>query len=232
MIPENEITSASVDIFLEKAKYTFIVPLSEPVITYKPQTWWQQWLHKPKQVESQETERSFTIYPCKAANMIRIAEVALSAQEEVGPGIESDKCIPIVNNQTTNMLYAVAAGIQNNQHEPERSLIDFLRNNADAIDLHRAAHFSVENENMAPLFQHFCLDKKESDKLKNKADKADKIIHSIFASASKHYGWSLDFVKWGLSWDNFVLYLAVIPGYEEEEKVEEQMEVKDIWDIF
>lgn len=235
MISENEITGASVDIFLEKAKYTFLIPLSEPVITYKPQLWWQKWLRKPKQVQSQETERSFTIYPCKAANMARIAGVALSLLEDVNTGIAPDKRIQLVNNQITNMLYTAVAGIQNNQHEPDPELIQFLRNNCDAIDLCRAAHYIVENENLAPLFQHFNLDKKESDNLKNKADKsnkADKIIHSVFASASKHYGWSLDFVKWGLSWDNFVLYLAVIPGYEEEEKVEEKIEVKDLWDIF
>lgn len=41
---------------------------------------------------------------------------------------------------------------------------------------------------------------------------------------------------WGMSWDNFVIAMAVIPGYEGDDSEsgsgKEKIEVKDIWDVF
>jgi hypothetical protein len=37
-----------------------------------------------------------------------------------------------------------------------------------------------------------------------------------------------------MTWDNYVLYLASIPKYEDDEsgKAEDKPEVKDAWDLF
>lgn len=159
---EDKIISASVDTFLEKAKYTLTVPLLEPIThykeqipIYKEQNWFERLTRKPKEVIEQdpeidwiETERSFTIYPCKAANMARIARTALTLPLEIEGYYKSDTILPLIDQHLDTVLYVVAAGIQNNQHEPDPQLIEFLRINCDAIDLLHAAYYVMENVNM------------------------------------------------------------------------------------
>lgn len=135
---EDKIISASIDTFLEKAKYTLTVPLLSP-----KRTLWDWIRRKPI-----ETERSFTIYPCKAANMARIAHAALTMPTEIIADTKAEAYLPLINECMDTVLYVVAAGIQNNQHEPEQSLIDFLKINCDAIDLLHAAYYVMENVNM------------------------------------------------------------------------------------
>jgi hypothetical protein len=159
---EDKIISASVDTFLEKAKYTLTVPLLEPIThyreqepIYKEQSVWDKLLRKPKEVIPHdpeidwiETERSFTIYPCKAANMARIARAALTMPTEIQGDTKAEAYLPLIDTCMDTVLYVVAAGIQNNQHEPDPELIQFLRNNCDAIDLLHAAYYVMENVNM------------------------------------------------------------------------------------
>lgn len=135
---EDKIISASVDTFLEKAKYTLTVPL----LTRKRTLW--DWIRR----KPAETERSFTIYPCKAANMARIARAALTMPTEIQGDTSTFQSIPLIHECMDTVLYVVAAGIQNNQHEPDPQLIEFLRNNCDAIDLLHAAYYVMENVNM------------------------------------------------------------------------------------
>lgn len=135
---EDKIISASVDTFLEKAKYTLTVPLLTP-----KRTLWDWIRRKPV-----ETERSFTIYPCKAANMARIARAALTMPTEIQGDTKAEAYLPLIDTCMDTVLYVVAAGIQNNQHEPDPQLIEFLRNNCDAIDLLHAAYYVMENVNM------------------------------------------------------------------------------------
>jgi hypothetical protein len=161
---EDQIISASVDTFLEKEKYSFTVAIAEP----KRSLW--AWIkRKPLQ-----TERTFTIYPCKAANMARIAGVAVRMPNKLDGGTKEAVYLPLIVSHMDDVLYTVAAGIQNNKHEPNPALIEFLRDNADAIDLYKAAYFVLENVNMESFFNTIVLIKGSVTIIKKETSPVDR----------------------------------------------------------
>lgn len=164
MNQEDQIISASVDTFLEKAKYTFTVAITEP-----KRTLWESIRRKPLQ-----TERTFTIYPCKAANMARIAGMALKLPSELDGGSQAEVYLPLIASHLEDVLYTVAAGIQNNKHEPDPALIAFLRDNADGIDLYKATHFTLENVNMESFFNTIVLIKGSVTIIKKETSPVDR----------------------------------------------------------
>ena len=47
----------------------------------------------------------------------------------------------------------------------------------------------------------------------------------------KYFRWQPDFIH-TMTWTNFMLYMASIPRYDDDDKAEEKIEVKDLDDIF
>lgn len=150
---DNEIISAAAETIIDKPKFTFTIP-----ITWRPEvkrTLPDKLLRKP--LPEPETERTFTIYPCKVCNMYRIASVAARIPQEIKSGTLSEACLPLIYAHMKDIVYVIASAIQNNPLEPDPELITFINNNFDAIDLHSSLQPALQNLNMEAFFNSIVL---------------------------------------------------------------------------
>lgn len=147
MTNEDQIISASVDTFLEKPQF-LTVRIKKP----KKQTLWHKILRlKP------ETERIFTIHPCVAANMGRIAGVAVLMKNKLSGESPQEVLLPLLKDNRKDVIYSIAAGIQNDRLEPDPKLIYFLEDNLNAFDMEKALEIILDAKWLTSFFNSIVL---------------------------------------------------------------------------
>lgn len=168
MLQEQNIYPAVTATLNEKPKYEITIPLT--VLPEPPKrTILDRIMRKP--VPEPETERTFVIYPCKVCNMYRVAGVAARLPSELKGGTYSEVYLPLIHAHLKDVVYVVAAGIQNNREEPAPDLIRFIEDNFDAIDLFNTLQPVLENVNMEAFFNTIVLMKGAVDILRPKKEK-------------------------------------------------------------
>ena len=127
---EKELLQGVSDTLTDKPKLTFTVEV-------KHRTFWDKLLRKPN-------TRTFTIKSTVVANMYRVSARSLRLKEELVKLIDLSKnsanadigvTMQLINDHLDDIVYVVAAVIQNDAEEPKASLKNFIRNNFDAEDL-------------------------------------------------------------------------------------------------
>ncbi|MBB6109711.1 hypothetical protein SAMN05421821_105129 [Mucilaginibacter lappiensis] len=177
---DKEIYQGVVNTFTEKPKYTITIPISwrpevEPVPPVKRSLFERLFRGKPVQIEPEPipTEETFTIYPCKVANMWRVAGAATELPDEIKNGELAEVVLPLINDHLETIVYIVAAGIQNNHEEPSADLIKFIERNFDNQDLHTVLHYVLENVYMQSFLNSIVLAKGTVKILKPKTSPTD-----------------------------------------------------------
>jgi len=110
---------------LAQAGKAIIQQPKEVEVDVKPKTWLQKILMKKGFLKSKKV---FTIYPILVGNRYRISTIAL----RIPPGIFSkdvkhEEIWKAIRDHTDDLIYVVAVCIQNNEEEPSKALLNFLR---------------------------------------------------------------------------------------------------------
>lgn len=150
---EKDILTAITDTIIDKPKHEITIP-----VTWHPpvkRTWLDRVLRRPLPVK--EAERTFVIYPCKVGNMYRIAGRAAQLPAEVKEGTNAEVVLPLIHKHLKDVVYVVAAGIQNNHLEPDPELITFIEMNFDAADLYSCLDPVLESVGMQSFFNTIVL---------------------------------------------------------------------------
>ncbi|WP_183560689.1 hypothetical protein [Mucilaginibacter sp. SP1R1] len=163
---DKNILQGVVNTFTEKQKFTITIPVSwrpeQALLPPIKQTLLNRLLNgkaiqeKPVEMPDEET---FTIYPCKVANMWRIAGAATSLPDEIREGGLYETVLPLIHDHLVTIVYLVAAGIQNNHEEPAPELITFIERNFDNEDLYSCLFPVLENVNMQSFLNSIVLAK-------------------------------------------------------------------------
>ncbi|NII81750.1 MULTISPECIES: hypothetical protein [unclassified Pedobacter] len=153
---EKDILQNITDTLIEKSVYTLKVPIKHPMPVPK-RAIIDKILRKPIVVP--ETVREFNITPCIVGNMYRIAGRAVKLPGEILEGSMAGSLLPIINEHLSDLVYIVAAGIQNTKFEPEPDLIEFIEDNFEAEDLYQALLPILENLGMQSFLNSIALAK-------------------------------------------------------------------------
>lgn len=145
----NKVISAMADTLTEKPRYQFTVPIMEP-----RRTLWQWIQRKPI-----DTERTFVVFPPVVNNMYRIAGRSANLPQEVVKGTVAEIVLPLIYNHKDDIVYIIAAGIQNTKREPDADLIEFIGDNFDAEDLFNCLQAVLGGEWMQHFFNSIALAK-------------------------------------------------------------------------
>jgi len=167
---EQDILKAITDTLIEKQVFTLTVPIKEPLPEPK-RTVLDKVFRRHNQAV--ELERAFTITPCIVGNMYRIAGRAANLPAEIMDGSLAGSMLPIINNHLSDMVYIVAAGIQNTKREPDAELIQFIEDNFEAEDLYKALLPILENLGMQSFLNSIALAKGTVKILKPNASPQD-----------------------------------------------------------
>jgi hypothetical protein len=133
------------DTFTEAPVFQMRVPVRvvQPIQPIK-RTWIDRLLRKPIPISPDpETYRDFVIYPCVAANMIRIAGQAALLSEAIYED-NSENLVKLVPEEMPFMIYIIAAAIQNNHLEPDPELIEFIKINMSGRQIKEALFASFD----------------------------------------------------------------------------------------
>lgn len=167
--------------FTEKPKFTITVPISWLPDAPTPEPIKQSLfdrLFKGRAIQTPvtppETERTFTIYPCKVANMARIAGASVRLPDEIVTGTLAETVLPLIHEHLPTIVYVVAAGIQNNHEEPSEELIKFIERNFDNDDLYACLDPVLENVRMQSFLNSIVLAKGTEKILKPKTSPNDR----------------------------------------------------------
>lgn len=163
----NQIISALADTLTEKPRYQFTVAIREPKIPapyVAPKlTFWDKVTRKPIPItpepEPIEYTRTFTVYPPVVNNMYRIAGRSANLPQEVIKGTVAEIVLPLILNHKDDIVYIIAAGIQNTKREPDLELIDFIQDNFDSEDLFNCLQAVLGGEWMQHFFNSIALAK-------------------------------------------------------------------------
>lgn len=146
---DNQILSALADTLTDKPRYEFTVTIKEP-----RRTIWQ-WLRR----QPIQYSRTFTVHPPVVNNMYRIAGRSASLPVEVTKGTVAEIVLPLIYNHKDDVVYIIAAGIQNTKREPDNELIEFINDNFDAEDLFNCLQAVLGGEWMQHFFNSIALAK-------------------------------------------------------------------------
>ena len=185
---EKEIIGRAADALTEKAKFSITIPVSwypelptpEPLPIPKI-TFVDKILRKtlpviaPDPLPELETERELVFYPCKVANMSRIARTALLLPEEMLSEELNAAVLPLIadGSHLDNMIYIIAAAVQNNHMEPSNDLITFIKMNMDHEDMFLCMHQAFGSLGMQSFLNSIVLAKGTITVLKPEASPQD-----------------------------------------------------------
>lgn len=147
----NQIISAAVDTLTNKMVYSFTLVNKTPEKVKR--TFWERLMRKP--VKEVELSRSFNIYPCVVVNQYRIAAKAQSLPLELFE--EQSLMLSLVPEHLPTIVYIIAAAIQNNKHEPEKSLITYIEDNIDNEEILDVLSASLQQANMQSFMNSIVL---------------------------------------------------------------------------
>lgn len=152
---DEKILSAIGETLTEKPRYQFTVPIREPK---KPvRTLWDWVMRKPVPVI--DVSRTFTVFPPVVNNMYRIAARSANLPTEVTKGTVAKTVLPLILAHKDDIVYIIAAGIQNTKREPDLELIEFIEDNFDAEDLFNCLQAVLGGEWMQHFFNSIALAK-------------------------------------------------------------------------
>jgi hypothetical protein len=115
----------------------------------------------------------FELYPSVTGNMIRIAERAGRLPDELLGNALYEIALPLISKHGKDVIYIVAAGIQNNKHEPSKRLIEFITWNFQTQDLYDALMPILNGANMQAFMNSTILIKGTDSILKPRIDPMD-----------------------------------------------------------
>lgn len=153
---EKEILQGIADTITGKP-FTITIP-----IICKPEqpkrTLLERLLRKPLPPEPPK-ERVITISPCVVANMYRVAGRACSLPEEIISGSLTEAVLPLIPVHLPNIVYIVAAGIQNDHLEPDPELITFIERNFEQDQLFECMYEAIEGLKLQSFLNSIVLAK-------------------------------------------------------------------------
>lgn len=134
----NAVSSLELKTFLDLPVYRFEIKVKD----YK---WWHKLMMKPKAKE-------FVLYKTRLCNMGRCSEIGFRMPElsgSVGNLYDLIKiAYPLVRDHRKDVLYLVAACIQNSSKEPKLSLIKFIDDNCSAEMLNEIVSMCILNSDL------------------------------------------------------------------------------------
>jgi hypothetical protein len=164
---DNQIISALAEVLTEKPRYQFKIPIREPKIQAPyiapNRSFWDKITRKPianvPDPEPIEYVRNFVVYPPVVNNMYRIAGRSANLPVEVLKGKVAEIVLPLILTYKDDIVYIIAAGIQNTKREPDRELIEFIEDNFDGEDLFNCLQAVLGGEWMQHFFNSIALAK-------------------------------------------------------------------------
>lgn len=127
-------------------------PIKEMTIPVWDYTWWDRLLRRPKQ-------RTFQIHLCRVCNMERSATIAHMLPELINKTGDfksmeemTATIYPLVFSHKKDLVYLIAACIQNNWKEPKKSLIRYIDRNFSGEDLLDAAIYCISQSCLSSFY--------------------------------------------------------------------------------
>lgn len=178
---DKEIYQGVANSFTEKKKFSITVPVSwrpdapPPPPPVKRSLFERLFKPAPIQLHTPvpPSEETFTIYPCKLANMARIAGASVTLPDAIKDGGLAEVVLPLIPGHLPTIIYIVAAGIQNNHEEPSQELITFIERNFDGEDLYACLYPVLEQVQMQSFLNSIVLAKGTVSILKEKTSPTD-----------------------------------------------------------
>ncbi len=161
---EEDVLSGIVDTLVEKEVYRFNITIDQP----RKLSIWDRLLRRKV-----EKFRTFVIKPCKVCNMARVAGNAVKLPKEILEGNLSEAIMPLIPENIELMTYVIAAAIQNDDQEPKKSLITFIRRHFDNIDIYQGLHAALNGLEMESFLNSIVLAKGTISILKPKTNPMD-----------------------------------------------------------
>lgn len=166
---EKEILSGIAGTITDKPVFTITIPVKEP--KKSAYSIWDRIRFKARRLV--QLERTFVINPCVVNNMYRIAGRAALLPDSIKNGTLSETVLPLITHHLDDIIYIVAAGIQNTKREPDHDLIEFIKDNFDAEDLYNCLNPVLENVGMQSFLNSIALAKGTVKILKPNASPKD-----------------------------------------------------------
>jgi len=167
---EKEILQSIAETLIDKPGYELTVSIKEPTPIPKRKMWDKLFR---RTVIEQELERTFVINPCVVGNMYRIAGRAVKLPGAILEGTQAQSLLPVIHDHLDDLIYIVAAGIQNSKREPDPALIEFIKDNFEAEDLYNTLLPILENLGMQSFLNSIALAKGTVKILKPNASPID-----------------------------------------------------------
>lgn len=161
---ENEILSRVADLTLGRKIKDLVIP----VRSYSKWERFFNWITRNK-----KKYKVFELYPSVTGNMIRIADRAMRLPDELVGQSLYEIAIPLISKHGEDVIYIVAAGIQNNKHEPAKELLAFVRDNFTGELLYDALYPILEGAAMQAFTSSTILIKGTDTILKPRIDPID-----------------------------------------------------------
>lgn len=150
----------------EKPVYSLTVPVTW---TPKEKRSFLNWLTR-RPTPPAATEKTFTFTLSVVANMTRIAKVAMNLPQELFGNTAEEMLMDKIQECSKDMVYIIAAGIQNNRLEPDPELMTFIENNFDSKSLHEAFQITIAQLGLYYFMRSIVLISGSSSILKPKTD--------------------------------------------------------------
>lgn len=170
---EINILTSIVDTLTGKPVYRLTIPIKWlPDPPKVKRSLWDWLTRKPMPVlPDLETYRTLEFWPCVVGNQYRVAGRAVLLPKEIFE--DQSYNIDLIREHQPNIVYMVAAALQNNHLEPDPELITFIERNLDGIDLINTLIASFQALNMQSFTNSIVLMKGAVSILKPKASPND-----------------------------------------------------------
>lgn len=139
-----------------------------PIRFYTRQQRFINWITRNK-----KKYKIFELYPSVTGNMIRIADRAMLLPDELVGNSLYEIAIPLISKHGEDVIYIVAAGIQNNKNEPSKELLSFVRDNFTNELIYEALYPILEGAGMQAFTSSTILIKGTDSILKPRIDPID-----------------------------------------------------------
>ncbi len=170
---ENQIYSGVADVLTDKP-FTMVVPVKwAPEPQPLKRSLIDKLLFRKPLVPERELYREFTIYPCVVANMYRIAGRAALLPDELTEGGGAKEVLALLSVHMPDLIYIIAAAIQNNHLEPDADLMLFIERNFTQDMILVAFDEAIGDLGLASFLNSIALVKGTTQILKPKASPAD-----------------------------------------------------------
>lgn len=89
-----------------------------------------------------------------------------------------------------------------------------------------SAHISAgEADEYGGFFFHYAVDKRSEHPEKHKGSRGGKTIWGSIAGIAKSFGYTVDYILWGVSWVNLQMMMSDMPWYDYDKTNDDVVEV-------